>query len=297
MEWVESITRSIQYLEEHILESDVVEQVSGQVGISPIYLQQGFKIMTEISMAEYVRNRRLYMAALTMLTGEKKVIDVAFEYGYDTPESFTKAFIRFHGVSPTALRKDPTKIKVFLPLKIVISLQGGNEMDYVVEKMDSFKLIGFAKDFDTERGFQDAPKFWEEFGQKYMAPLCSGKVPQNEVEETICNCKVGEYGICIDDILGKDQFRYMIGGIYTEGEVPEEMAVYEVPAMDWAKFRCIGPMPVAIQSVNRKIFKEWLPAHPEYEIAKGINIEWYSAGDNQTTDYESAIWIPVKKKL
>ena len=92
------------------------------------------------------------------------------------------------------------------------------------------------------------------------------------------------------------KFRYLIAGKYTEGEVPEGMTVYEFPDMEWAKFRCTGPMPGALQSVNTKIFQEWLPNNQEYEIAMGANIEWYSNGDMSSIDYESGIWIPVKRK-
>lgn len=80
-------------------------------------------------------------------------------------------------------------------------------------------------------------------------------------------------------------------------EVPDGMTVYEFPDMEWVKFRCVGPMPGALQSVNTKIFKEWLPGNAEFEIAMGANIEWYSAEGNTTdVDYESGIWVPVKRK-
>lgn len=297
MEWTESIRKSLNYLEAHLLETDNVEKVAREVGISPFYLQKGFKIMTGLSMSDYVKNRRLYMSGLDVIADRSKIIDIAYQYGYETPESYTKAFTRFHGITPSGLRKDPTKIKVFLPLKITISVQGGNDMDYVVEKMNNFKVIGFQKDFLNENGYQEIPKFWDEFANKYMNPLCSGKQPDNDIEETICNCKVGEFGICIDDDSNDNKFRYLIAGIYTEGEVPEGMTVYEFEPMDWAKFRSIGPMPVALQTVNTKIFKEWLPGNPDYEIAKGVNIEWYSMGNPQSSDYESGIWVPVQKRI
>lgn len=296
MEWIESIKKSINYLEENLLEKDNVENVAKEVGISSFYLQKGFKVTTEISMSEYVKNRRLYLAGLDVIADKTKIIDIAFKYGYNTPESFTKAFTRFHGVTPSGLRKNPSSIKIYLPLKIVVSVQGGNNMDFTVEKMNSFKVIGFEREFSSETGYEKAPKFWDEIISKYFSRLCNGKRPENEIDETICNCRVGEYGVCIDEDVPEGKFRYLIAGIYTEGEVPQGMTVYEIPELEWVKFRCVGPTPVAIQSVNTKIFKEWLPGNPDYEIAKGINIEWYGMGDNQSPDYEAAIWIPVKRK-
>ncbi len=108
---------------------------------------------------------------------------------------------------------------------------------------------------------------------------------------------IGEYGICVDD-LGNGKFRYLIAGKYAGGEVPEGMAVYEFPKGDWAVFDCIGPVPEALQSLNTRIFKEWLPGNPDYEISGNANVEWYDCinGEKTDADYHSAIWIPVKKK-
>lgn len=296
MEWTESLRSAISYMEEHLLDCISVENVADKVHISSFYLQKGFKIMTGYSICEYIRYRRLYLAALDVIADKEKVIDLAFKYGYETPESFTKAFSRFHGVSPMKLKGDAGRIKTFLPLKISILIQGGNDMDYVVEKMEGFKVIGFERDFSFEAGYQEIPKFWDEFWGKYMKPLLGSGKPGNEVEQVICDCLIGEYGVCIDDI-GKDgKFRYLIAGTYKGGEVPKNMTVYEFPDMEWAKFRCTGSMPGSLQSVNTKVFKEWLPGNPKYEIAMGANIEWYSKGDTSALDYESSIWVPVKRK-
>ena len=295
MEWTESLRSAISYMEQHLLEDINADDVAEQVHMSSYYLQKGFGIMTGYSVGEYIRNRRLYLAALDVISGKEKVIDLAYKYGYETPESFTKAFSRFHGVSPAQLKKDVHKIKVFLPLKIIVEIRGGNDMDVTVEKMTGFKLIGFERVFETEDAYQKIPLFWDEFKEKYLG-LLYGRTPKNELEETICNCKVAEFGICIDDLGEKGKFRYMIAGRYNGGQVPEGMSVYEFPDMEWAKFRCVGSMPGALQLVNTKIFEEWLPGNPDYEIAMYANIEWYSKGDMNSNDYESGIWLPVKRK-
>ena len=103
--------------------------------------------------------------------------------------------------------------------------------------------------------------------------------------------------MCIRDRPDTGRFRYLIAGVYTQGDVPDGMTIYEVPALYWAKFSCVGPLPGALQSVNTKIFSEWLPNNSEYELAAGVSLEWYSSeGKTSDADYESAIWIPVKKK-
>lgn len=296
MEWTESLRRAIGYMEEHLLEDIHPEDVAQHVHISPFYFQRGFRLMTGYSLGEYVRCRRLYLAALELIAGEERVIDLAYRYGYETPESFTRAFSRFHGVSPARLRSDPARIRPFLPLKIRIIIQGGDSMDYVVERMEGFQVIGFGREFTDDAGYQEIPRYWDEFSEKYLERLFAGGAPRDDVERAICENMVGMYGVCLDDVGRDGTFRYLIAGLYQGGVVPEGMELFTFPGMEWAKFRCVGPLPGALQSVNTRIFREWLPGNPEYEIAAGANIEWYGEGDPSSPDYESAIWIPVKRK-
>lgn len=296
MEWLSSLKAAIDYMEGHLLCSVGAGEVADVIHISSFHFQRGFKIVTGYSAGEYLRNRRLYLAGLDVIKGEEKVIDLAYKYGYDTPESFTKAFSRFHGCSPMQLKTQPARIRVFLPLKIEIVIKGGNEMDYTVEKMETFKVIGFEKEISFESGYQEIPQFWNEFLDKYMKPVQESGHTEKELQQVVKDWEIGLFGICIGDTSQENKFRYMIAGFYKEGKIPEGMTVYELPAYEWVKFKCTGPMPEALQTVNTRIFKEWLPGNPEYEIADNINVEWYSKGDMQSVDYESAIWIPVKRK-
>lgn len=278
-------------MEAHLLDEIGADEVAEEVYISPYYFQKGFKIMTGFSIGEYIRCRRLYLAALDVIAGKEKVIDLAYKYGYDTPESFTKAFSRFHGVSPMQLKKDVSRIKTFLPLKITFSIKGGNKMDYKVEKMGTMRMVGFERVFSYENSYEEIPKFWDEFVEN-----CRKNIYDRETMQVLKEAAVGMYGICIDDMPGENRFHYMIAGVYA-GKVPEGMKVFEVPSMDWAKFPCTGPMPGALQSLNTQIYKEWIPGNPTWEVAEGIDIEWYSCmEDTKAPDYESAIWIPVKRK-
>lgn len=295
MEWLTSIRAAIDYMEANLHTIQSTAEVAQAVYISPFYLQKGFSVMTGFSMAEYIRNRRLYQAALDVLAGREKVIDIALKYGYDTPESFTRAFTRFHGHTPSQVRDRVGDINVFLPLKISIEIKGGSSMDYIVERMPALRLIGFARRVNAEMSYTEIPEFWDEVYEKHLAPLLAGKQPETGLERAICDCRVGMYGLCIDHD-GADSFQYLIAGDYNGVDVPEGMSVYELPAMEWAKFLCKGPLPSALQSINTKIFREWLPANAEFDLAFGANIEWYAPGDPKDPDYESAIWVPVKHK-
>ena len=296
MEWLTCIRTAIDYMEEHLEDDISAQDVADRVYLSPFFLQRGFSLMTGCSIGEYLRNRRLYQAALDLRETDEKVIDIAFRYCYETPESFARAFSRFHGATPSQVR-DGAAVKVFLPLTIKLSIQGGNQMDYKIAPMFPFKVIGFQKVFDMETAYAEIPKFWDEICEKYANNVYAGNAPANPYEQALVDNCIGEYAICIDDI-GGSKFRYLIAGKYTGGAVPEGMVVYEFPRHEWAVFDCIGPNPQTLQSVNTRIFSEWLPGNPEYELSGNATVEWYDCvnGEPSDPDYHSAIWVPVKRK-
>ena len=296
MEWLTSIRTAIDYIEDHLEENISAQDVADRVNISPFFLQRGFSLMTGYGIGEYIRNRRLYQAAVDLKETEWKVIDIALRYCYETPESFTKAFSRFHGVTPSQVR-DGAAVRVFLPLTIKLSVHGGSQMDYKIAPMFPFKVIGFQKVFDNETAYAEIPKFWDEICEKYANSVYAGNAPANPYEQALVDNCIGEYGVCIDDI-GGGRFRYLIAGKYTGGAVPEGMVVYEFPRNEWAVFDCIGPNPQTLQSMNTRIFSEWLPGNPDYELSGNATVEWYDCINGEMTDldYHSAIWVPVKKK-
>lgn len=284
MEWVEALKEGIDYIEMHLLEDIGVEEVAEHIYLSPFYFQRGFKIITGYSVGEYIRNRRLYLAALELRKDDIRVIDLAYQYGYDTPESFTKAFTRFHGISPMQLKEQTYKMKVFHPLQLSFSIKGGGKLEYEIEKMDAFKIIGIEKTFRYEKAFDEIPLFWKQYQEIQQASSCIGMYGISIAEDTQCNA-----------------FRYLIAGPYSQAEMTLWRSVkgiksVTIPALTWAKFKCIGPMPQALQALNTRIFKEWLPGNYQYGIAVGYNVELYTMGDTQALDYVSEIWIPVKNK-
>lgn len=296
MEWLACIRQAIGYMEDHLTDGIDLEDVAGAVHLSPFFLQRGFSLMTGYGVGEYLRSRRLYEAALLLRNGGEKVIDVALRCGYETPESFTKAFARFHGATPTQVREGAA-FRTFLPLTIQLSIQGGNAMDYKITPMFPFKVIGFQKEFDYETSYAEIPRFWDEICEKYAYPVYAGNEPANPYEQALVDNCIGEYGVCIDDIPG-GKFRYLIAGKYTGGPVPEGMVLYEFPRGEWAVFNCVGPNPQTLQSVNTRIFREWLPGNADYELSGVATVEWYDCVNGEPTDpdYHSAIWVPVKRR-
>ena len=285
MEWRAIIGNSIQYIEDHITEDITVEDTAKSVGVSSFYFQKGFAMLCGFTVSEYIRNRRLALAGNDLLVTDEKIIDIALKYGYDSPDSFTRAFTRFHGVTPTSVRKGEVLLKSFAPLKIKISLEGGYLMDYKIVKKEAFTVIANAKTFPYEGAKEIVPRFWQEHFQ-------TGK------GAVVC----GYYGINIDLEMGQETFEYLIADPYDpQKDVPEGFVTRTIPAFEWAVFPCRGAMPDALQDVNTKIYTEWLPALKEYEFAAGYCVEYY---DDPTKykkgtldeNYYCEIWIPVKKK-
>ncbi|MGN0902059.1 MAG: helix-turn-helix domain-containing protein, partial [Succinivibrio sp.] len=136
MEWFGAIRKTISLLENNLLEDLDFDIIAKEVGISPVYLQKGFTLITGMTTGEYIRNRRLYLAALDLIATSASVTDLAFKYGYETTESFSRAFSRFHGDTPLNFKKQRKEPKVFLPLTVNIEVKGGLKLDCTIETAD-----------------------------------------------------------------------------------------------------------------------------------------------------------------
>jgi len=282
---MECIGEAINYIEENITQELTIESIAKKALISPFYFQKGFAMLCGFTVSEYIRCRRLALAGSELIASDEKLIDIAIKYGYDSPDSFTKSFTRFHGATPTAVRKNGAMIKSFAPLKIKFALEGGYSMDYKIVEKDAFTVIGMSRVFQYENAMEDVPKLWTEF-------LKAGK------GNNIC----GMYGINIDESMSGNKFEYLIADNYNAAmDIPEGYVTKVIPKFTWAVFTCKGAMPQSMQDVNKKIFSEWLPNCKDYEIAAGCCIEMYNdpadyPKGTQDENYLSEMWIPVKRR-
>ena len=249
--------------------------LSNKVFVSPYYLQKIFYLIIGKTIGSYIRERRLTEAGTDIKKGEK-VLDVAIKYGYESQESFTRAFKKFHGVNPGVAKKGV--IIACLPAINLKNLkQGEINMDIKIEKEKAFSVIVKTKKFNEETSFENVPKFWDEYYEKRY---------QNVVPPML--------GICINN-TGSLEFEYGIGSLKEYcNEIPEGFKEINIPENLWGKFYTEGKMPTAIQNLWKEVI-HWVQ-NSEYEIAANYDFECYSEGDTDSDDYVSGIWVALKDK-
>ncbi len=162
MEWMAIIGNSIQFIEDNLAGELSADAVARAVHVSPFYFQKGFAMLCGMTVGEYIRSRRLARAGVELAAADETVLDIALKYGYDSPDSFARAFTRFHGVTPAAARRSGAELRSFAPLKIRFTLEGGYLMDYRLIHKDAFTVLANAKTFPYENAKALVPQFWQE---------------------------------------------------------------------------------------------------------------------------------------
>ncbi|MBP1948569.1 AraC family transcriptional regulator [Virgibacillus litoralis] len=286
MEGLQRMAASINYIEKN-LEADLhIEHVAAVACMSKFHFQRMFHMLTGVNVAEYIRKRRLTRAAQELMHSERRVIDVAFKYGYETPESFSKAFRKIHGISPSAVRDQNKQLKAFPRLSFQIQLKGDVEMDYRIVEKEEFTIVGKGIRTTTINGenLRRIPAFWDEVNSNGV----SEKLEKSYGAKFI-------YGACMEFDKEQEKLTYFIGvesGRKSSSDWEEKV----IPASTWAVFPVIGPIPDTIQKVWERIFAEWFPA-TGYEHAGGPELEVYPIdGDITAEDHHCEIWIPIVKK-
>ena len=273
--WIDGFQKSIEYIEQNLSEMLDIEDIAKEAALSPFYYQRIFGALCGMTVGEYIRARRMTLSAQELSCSDRKVIDIAMKYGYDSPDSFAKAFQRFHGITPTQAREAGANLRSFAPLHIKITLEGGNMLDYKIVEKAPFTVVGIKKSFNAETSYKEVPQFWSEWASDMKGLK-------------------GMFGIC-SDMDGKT-FDYWIADLYLPWQdIQSGCETYQIPGGLWALFRCKGTLPEAMQKVNTQIWSEWLPALQGYALAGNYSLEFYLPPAEDPADTESYICIPLKK--
>lgn len=235
--------------------------------------------------------RRLTLAAQELIQTSDKVIDIALKYGYDTPESFSRAFAKFHGITPTEARRGKN-VKSFSRLSVKLILSGVSTMDYRIEAMGPFKVICKKKRINKPQGeiaTADVSAFWDECNKNGTIEALCGYAKFDKLR--------GILGICFSGDMADSGFPYGIGAEYNGAAVKDEgFDIVDIPAHTYAVFQCKGKMPDAFTDTYKKICTEFFPQSSKYEYGSGIELEVYPSADTQNPDYSCEIWIAVNEK-
>ena len=282
MEWVDRLNEAIRYTESHLMEEIDLAQLTKITCCSAYHFQRMFTYLAGLPYSEYVRRRRMSLAAVDLQNGER-VLTVALRYGYASPTAFNRAFQSVHGVAPSSIRKSGTLLKAYPPISFKITVKGAQEMEYRIEKKEAFRVLGISQPMDkeTEKNFETVPQLWNKAAMDGTIPRLAGLMegPPHGILG-VCGCG------------NQEDWKYYIA-VASSQPVQEGLEAYTVPAFTWAVFPGEGACPQAIQELERRIVTDWLPTSG-YLYDDGPDIELYLAPDPQNARFE--VWIPVVKQ-
>lgn len=282
MDWIVGMQNAINYIEDHLTEEIDFDKAAAEAACSSFYFQRIFGILCDIPLSEYIRNRRLSLAGNELNASDAKVIDIALKYGYESPESFTRAFSKFHGITPSEAKKNGSKLKSYSRLSVKITLSGGSVMDYKIVEKEAFEIIEKAErhSIENDTNAKSIPDFWTRSHN-------DGTV-KTLFENTTDGSLI--FGVCYgNNSENAKTFEYSIGAVCSKQTAdPKGFRKNTIPARTWAIFECKGAMPNAMQDMWHKITSEFFPTsgyQPTYEM----DIEAYTEGNMDDENYRSEI--------
>ena len=289
MDYVKSFQIAIDYIEENLKGEIDYYEAAKRAYLSEFHFQKLFLVLTGYTLGDYIRRRRLTLAADELRNEKKKVIDVALDFNYESPESFTRAFTKFHGVTPLEVKKG-AKTKSFSKLSVKITVSGGSLMDYKIVTLGDLKLVCRRDRFlkQQEMTTVEISKFWAKCKKEGYTDKIIAKIPkENPTFGGLLGVSFSAEG------KDSDSFPYAIATEYRGGEVEEGLEVIDLPAAKYAVFTAKGKMPEAFVETYSKICKEFF-VQSGYEYANGAEIEVYPSDDALNPDFTCEIWVAVK---
>lgn len=299
MDWQERMMNAIGYLEANLAGQIDLERAAGAANCSPFHFFRMFDVITGMGPGEYVRRRRLTLAAAELATGggpqeqpraaePARVIDVAVKYGWDSPDAFSRAFKKEFGILPGSVKEGGATLHAYPPITFSIALKGDKAMEYRIEQGPEYRLTGISLACKSDDGsnFKDIPAFWGAVMQDGRFNLLFNRAGKNL---RVC-------GVCHAADMKTGAFTYSIA-IETPASMngmPDGCGDFTVPASTWAKFTSRGPLFPNYQDMIKRIYSEWFPASGK-EHAGTAEIEYYPCEkDANDPDYFAEYWVPLK---
>ncbi len=277
MDWQLCMNKAIDYIESSLSEEIDYSKAAQFMNCSVWEFQRIFSFMAQVPLSEYIRRRRLTLAAHDIQVNQDKVVEVALRYGYDSPASFSRAFSQLHGTTPKSARDEGITLKVFPRLAFQFILKGVEPMDYKIVQKEAFKVIGITKCFTTDVGVHNGGigAFWHEWNTKKMFETFSGKYAKGDAHD-----------MCVSTPTEKaDEFHYTIGFLYNGAENTDGLDIVTVPGGNYVVFNIPEEYKTNVGSFMERCITEYLPA-TGYELS-GVDAEYF-------TDAKCEAWFLVK---
>lgn len=281
MEWLERLNAALSYIEDNLEQSPDYDALARIACCSSYHFQRMFAYLSGMPLSEYIRRRRMSLAAVDLLQGEK-VLDVALKYGYSSPTAFNRAFQSVHGCPPSAVKAPGAEVKSFPPISFKITVKGVEEMNFRIEHKDAFSIVGVSVPLEREleKNFQVIPGKWAEVAANGVLQQLAARISVDPK---------GILGVSSFD-PGTGLGRYYIA--VASDDASGGFETFTVPEADWAVFAGSGTNQ-SIQELEQRIFTEWLPTSG-YDYGEAPDIEVYLNPDPHNAEYE--VWVPVVKR-
>ncbi len=286
---LERMNQALVYIEEHLAGEIDMEQIARLALCSEYHFRRMFSFLAGVTLSEYIRRRRLTLAAFEFVHSDVRVIDIALKYGYNSPDSFSRAFYSLHGVTPSEARDTGQPLKAYPRMTFQLTLRGEIEMNYRIEEKGGFWIVGIMKRVPLiyEGVNPVIASMWEALDEDTIKTLKSlSNVEPKGLLSVSTNFSEGR-------LEGGELDHYI--GVATTGKPPANLTRLEVPASTWAVFESVGPFPETLQNIWGRIYSEWFPSS-NYEQAFGPEILWNENKDVDSPTFRSEIWIPVSKR-
>lgn len=296
MEWVERIKKAIDYIEEHLTEKLDAENIAKENYMSAFHFQRVFSIIAGVSIGEYIRNRRLSLAGDELSAGKAKVIDVALKYGYESPDSFAKAFYQFHSITPIHAKRDKNKLKTFSKLSIKTT-KGGSVMNYRIEEKPKMTVTGVSVHFDgtPEDRYRLQHDFMVKGETRFVRYALQGMAKECSLE------------YCVIRNVDDEGYDFTIGTVIPEyfnnhlektvGGYAELLNTVEIEKQEYLIART-EKSALSLQEhleLRKRVVTEWL-SDLEYELIDAPEITLiYSDNKEKHKNSYVEIWLPVKR--
>lgn len=285
MEWLKKLNAAVEYIESNLDSSISYEEAARIACCSPFYFQRIFSYVSGISLAEYIRRRRMTQAAFELQRTDARVIDIALKYGYTSPTSFNRAFQSVHNITPTAARSMGSTLHAYLAIRFSVQVAGGSAMEYHIAEKGSLRMVGvrIPLSADMEENHKNIPEFWKfVLDSDLFSEICS--LSERSPREIL--------GVSI--YKTPQSFYYYIAAV-TDAPAPAGMYPLEIPSATWAVFENNGYFKENVQSIFKRFYTEWLP-FSGYRYAGLPDIEVYPVCEETPVSGHSEVWIAIEKE-